>query len=818
MADDISDFRVYDWITPGTHVPGWREGSIAMSSQTHEWLPQASGLSRRAAEILGLLTEGLSDREIAERLVMTINTVKWYNRQIYRTLGVSSRTQAVVCARRAQLLDENSGATPTQRIMAPTPTHHLPVETTHFVGRTRELAAIERLLTLARLLTLVGPPGTGKTRLARQVGWEVADSFREGAHFVPLAPISDPALVPRAIASVLGISDTPNQPLMTTLQQALRERHLLLILDNFEHVLTATSCVSDLLAAAPHLKVLATSREPLHLYGEQEYEVPPLELPVMEHPDPQALTVCESTALFLQAAQAVRPDFQVSAENAVDIANICVRLDGLPLAIELAAARIKLLPPRALLARLNRRLETLTGGPSDLLARQQTMQNTIAWSYNLLNTDEKTLLARLSVFLGGCSLEAVEAVCGDTEREKNVLYTLSALVDKSLIQQRESSGGDPRFVMLETIRDYARERLVESGEADVISRRHAEYFVELAEQAEPELRLAQQWQWFHRLETDYANLRVVLRRSLDEGDSVVLGVRLAGALGLFWDACGYHAEGRQWSDRLLERLDTVPTTYHTKLLIAAGHMALRYDPDAAQDCFDRALQISREVGDPINTAWALTFKGFAMPRETELALALAREGLATFQELDYKPGIAQALNIIGQIANVAGDSAVAQRVYEECLAISQETGESRRVRFMLINLTFLALHAGEYERARDLATQGLHLALEMSNKLDIADSLAGLAGVLGVTGQPQHAARLLGAWEAAFEWMGATALPSAKWEHDRTIAALRALLDDTTFKAAWAEGRAMSLQQAVESVLHETAPSIVRWTSTSASS
>lgn len=773
-----------------------------MASQNHERLPRALGLSRRPAEILDLLAEGLSDREIAERLVMTINTVKWYNRQIYRILGVSSRTQAIAIARRQQALDEDRGVTPALRIVPHTPTHQLPVETTHFVGRTRDLAAIKRLLYLARLLTLVGPPGTGKTRLARQAAWEVADAFREGAYFVPLAPISDPALVPSAIASVLGISATPNQPLMTTLQQALRERHLLLILDNFEHVLAASPRVSELLAAAPHLKVLATSREPLHLYGEQEYAVPPLELPDMEHIDPQALTVCESTALFLQAARAVRADFQVSAENAVDIANICLRLDGLPLAIELAAARIKLLPPRTLLARLNRRFDTLTGGPLDLLARQQTLQNTIDWSFNLLNADEKTLLARLAVFRGGCSLEAVEAVCGD-EPQKNVLYTLSALVDKSLIQQRESSGGDPRFVMLETIREYAWERLGESGEADVMSRRHAEYFVELAEQAEPELRLAQQWQWFHRLETDYTNLRAVLRWSLDAGDNVVLGVRLAGALGLFWDACGYHAEGRQWSDQLLGRLDTVPKSYHTKLLIAAGHMAIRYDPGMAQGCFDRALQISREVGDPINTAWALTFKGFAMPGETESALALAREGLAAFQELHHKPGIAQALNIIGQIAIVADDTALARQVYEECLIVSQETGESRRIRFMLINLTFLALRACEYERARGLATQGLRLALEMNNKLDIADSLAGLAGVLGVTGQPQDAARLLGAWEAAFEWMGATALPSAKREHDRSIAAVSAQLDDTAFKAAWAKGRAMSLKQAVEFALQE---------------
>jgi tetratricopeptide (TPR) repeat protein len=327
----------------------------------------------------------------------------------------------------------------------------------------------------------------------------------------------------------------------------------------------------------------------------------------------------------------------------------------------------------------------------------------------------------------------------------------------------------------------------------------------LAERAEPELRLAQQWQWFHLLETEYDNLRAVLNWSLDGGDKV-LGVRLAGALGLFWDACGYHAEGRQWSDRLLERLDAVPTLYHTKLLIAAGQLALRYDLVAAQEYFDRALRISREIGDPANTAWALTFKGFAMLRDTEPALALVQEGLSAFQALHHKPGIAQALNIIGQLAIAAGDNALARRVYEECLAVCQETGEIRRIRFMLVNLTFLALHAGEYERARDLAMQGLRLALEMNNKLDIADSLAGLAGVLGVTGQPQRAARLLGTWEAAFEWMGATALPSAKREHDRTIAAVRAQLDDTAFQATWAEGRAMSLKQAVASALQQSDP------------
>ncbi len=507
-------------------------------------------------------------------------------------------------------------------------------------------------------------------------------------------------------------------------------------MDNVEHVLSAAPQVAALLSAAPQLTVLATSREPLHLYGEQEYAVPPLELPDLEQLDPETLAECESVALFMQQARAVRSDFALTAENAADVANICVRLDGLPLALELAAARLKLLTPRTLLARLKRRLDTLTGGAQDLPVRQQTLQNTIAWSYDLLNEGEKTLFARLAVFRGGCSLEAMEAVCSEG-LPLDVFDGLASLVDKSLIQQKETPHGEPRFLMLETILEYAGERLTESGQADTIRRRHAEYFVRLAERAEPELRQAQHWYWFRLLETEHENMRAVLEWSLGEGDSA-LGVRLAGALGLFWYAYGYHTEGQQWTQRLLDRLDTVSTEYHARLLLTAGHMAYLYDLDAAQRYFDRALQISRALGDKVTAAWSLIFMGYAMMRETEVAIATVEEGLSLFRELNHKPGIAQALNIIGEIAAFTGDDTRARQAYEECLVVSQETGETRRIRYMFSNLTFLAQHEGDYERARALAEQGLRLALEMDNQLDIADSLAGLAGVMGVTGQPEQ--------------------------------------------------------------------------------
>jgi predicted ATPase/DNA-binding CsgD family transcriptional regulator len=765
---------------------------------SQKWPVTGENLSKRAVEILRLLNEGLSDREIAERLVMTINTVKWYNRQIYSILNVGSRTQAIARARELQLLDEDDESTPSPRLVRRASKHSLPVETTRFIGRENELAIIRQRLDAACLLTLVGPPGTGKTRLALHTAWELADTFRDGAYFVSLAPITDPALVLKAVATAVEVADVYGQSLIETLKHALRDSDMLLVLDNFEHLLSAAAGIAELLSAASGLKVLATSREPLHLYGEQEYAVPPLELPDPERLDPHELANCESAALFMQQAQAVRSDFELTAENAMDVAQICMRLEGLPLAIELAAARIKLLTPRTLLTRLMSRLDTLTGGAHNLPTRQQTLRNTIEWSYNLLDEGEKMLFARLAVFQGGCSLDAVETVCGDG-LPLDIFDGLESLVNKSLIQQKESAAGEPRFVRLETLHEYAWERLEASGEAEMMRRRHVEYFVQLAERAEPHLRMAQQQYWFRHLEIEHENIRTVLHWSLDDGDKT-LGVRLAGALCLFWFACGYHAEGQQWTQQLLENFDTLSAPYLAKLLFTAGHTSLLYDLEASHRYFERALHISRELGDTVNIAWSLTFIGYTMMKEMEPALHHAEEGLSLFRQLNHRPGIAQALNIIGEIACFNGDDERAKPAYEECLEISRETGETRRIRFMYGNLAFIAQHEGDYERAKMLAEQGLQLALETDNKLDIANSLAGLAGVMGMTGQPERAARLLGAWEAALDHMGAAPQPADVPEHERDIAHVRAQLEPAVFETAWGEGRAMSLDQAVASL------------------
>jgi non-specific serine/threonine protein kinase len=761
---------------------------------TLKWQGQQEGLSGRGAEILRLLAEGMSDREIAEHLVMSINTIKWYNRQIYSILGVGSRTQAIARAHELAMFDQE-GADRTLKMLPLSPSHNLPTETTRFIGRSTELTVIERVLEESHLLTLVGPPGTGKTRLAMQVARRMLMRFSDGVYVVPLATVSDPTQVAIAIANAVGVYVSADQPVFDTLKQTIREQQLLLVLDNFEHLLPGALQVADLLAAAPRLKVLTTSREPLNLYAEREYVVPPLALPDLDHLDMHELAACESVALFMQQARSVRSDFELTPANAPDIALICVRLEGLPLAIELAAARVKLLTPSALLARLESRLNTLKGGAQDLPARQRTLQNSIDWSYNLLTEGEKLLFARLAAFHGGCSLEAAQAVCS-AGLPMAVWDGLESLINKSLIQQKALPTGEPRLDMLETLHEYAWERLEASGEAAAIRQRHAEYYLELAERAEPELCTARQSHWFRQLEADHENMRAVLHWAL-EGGNIAHGVRLAGALGLFWFACGYHFEGHQQTQRLLAHVESLTTVADAKLLLTAANLTFLSDLGVAQRYCEQALRIARAQGDKFTEAWAVICLGYSMMTEMDAALAVAEDGLALFRSLKHRPGIAHALHIIGDIACFNHDHVKARQAYVECLHVSQETGDTRRVRLLFSNFTILAQREEDYDHARVLAERSLQMAREVNNKLDIADSLAGLAGVLGATGQPERAVRLLGAWEAALERMGAKPQPADKPEHDRNITRLRTQLTPSAFNEAWGAGRTMSLDQAL---------------------
>ncbi len=756
-------------------------------------------LNEREKEILQRLSTGLSDQQIADDLFLSLNTIKWYNRQIYSKLGVRSRTQAIACVKDRVLLESSIS-------VSPIPDYNLPAQSLLFIGRSCEIVDVKQLLHASRLLTLTGTGGTGKTRLALRVAAEVADTFADGVCFVDLAPLSDHTLVVKAIAGALGVYDNPTESLLNTLKRVLAQRELLLLIDNFEHVVKAAPLVSSLLATSSLLKVLVTSREPLRLAGEQEYHVPPLSLPIAEAATVQSLTASEAGLFFVRRAQMVLPRFKLSEITAPIIGQICLRLDGLPLAIELAAARCKLFTPQALLERLEGTREAsplrmLARGSRDGPPRQRTMRDSIEWSYNLLDEDEKLLLARMAVFRGGRSLEAIEAIC-DEGLSIDVLDGLASLVDKNLVQQKEMPTGEPRFVMLEMIQEYAHERLKTSGEEEITRRRHAVYFVELAERAEPELRLAGYDYWSGRLEQDLENIRAVLQWSLRDGE-VALGVRLAGALCQFWYGNGYHIEGRRWTQQLLERLDEVPLEYHSRFLLSAGHMAFLYDLDAGKHLFMRALDITRALDDRLQMAWVLALLGYTMLREPLAATPIVEESLALFRELNHLPGIAQALNIIGEIARFSGDDNYAIRAYEECLAVSQQTGEKRRIAFMYNNLTFIALHKGEAERARDLGRQGLQLARAMNNRLKLATDLALLAGAIGALGRPRQAARLLGASEIALERLGAFHQLNDKQEVDVIMAAVRAQLDDATFQAAWAEGRGLTLEQAVAQALDE---------------
>ncbi len=758
-------------------------------------------LNEREKEILRRLSIGSSDQQIADELFLSLNTIKWYNRQIYSKLGVRSRTQAIAHAPDLGVLASGTVTPPPRGVFR----SHLPAQTALFIGRQQEIAEVQQLLRASRLLTLTGTGGTGKTQLALRVASEVAETFADGACFVDLAPLSDYAQVEHAIAAALGVLEQATESLPDTLKRALAQRDLLLLIDNFEHVISAAQLISALLAASPRLKVLVTSREPLRLAGEQEYAVPPLSLPIAETITVQSLTASEAGLLFVRRAQMVLPHFKPDEITAPVIGQICTRLDGLPLAIELAAVRCKLFTPQALLRHLaetrdHSPLRLLAGNVRDAPPRQRTLRDSIEWSYNLLDADEQRLLARLAVFRGGRSLEAIESICGQ-DLAIDVLDGLASLVNKNLVQQKEMPGGELRFIMLEMIQAYMSERLKAGGEEETMRRRHAQYFVELAERAEPELRLARSDDWSGRLDLELENIRSVLDWSLNGGE-IEMGIRLAGSLCLFWYGNGYHVEGHRWLQQLLARLDEVPLAYHPRLLFSAGHMAFLRDLDEGKQLFSRSLDAAHALGDRLQEAWALALLGYTMLREPAAALPLVEKSLTLFYELNHQPGIAQALNIVGEIARFNGDDERARHAYEQCLEVSQQTGETRRIVFMYQNLAFITLREGEAERARNLARHGLQLARSMSNRLELAKTLATLAGTIGASGKPQQAARLFGASARALEKMGAFHQLNDQQEIDHMIAAVQAQLDEVTFQSAWAEGRELLLEQAVVQALN----------------
>jgi predicted ATPase/class 3 adenylate cyclase/Tfp pilus assembly protein PilF len=686
--------------------------------------------------------------------------------------------------------------------------NNLPAQATPFIGRDSEIRAVKEQLASAnvRLLTLSGVGGTGKTRLALQVAADMVDEFEQGVFFVPLAPLSDPGLVLQAIAQAFGVRETAGRSLKDQLQDHLHDKQILLVLDNFEQVIDAASLVSDLLTAAPRLKVLITSREVLRLYGEANYPVPPLSVPDPHRLPPlDRMTQYEAVALFIDRALAVAPDFAVTNENAPAVAEICHRLDGLPLAIELAAARARVLPPQRMLAELSHRLTFVTGRARDLPTRQRTLRGAIDWSHDLLSGDEQKLFRRLGVFVGGCALEAIESIC-NLENDLRVLETLDSLVGKSLLKQAETRG-QPRFTMLETIREYSREKLLAVGDAEKLQNRHRDYFLALAVEAAPKLVGAAQAEWFERLDVEHDNLRSALESSLSEADPND-SLRLCSTLQRFWWTRGHLSEGRAWCARALAGPEAgEPTPERAKALSGSGLLAFwQGDYPAARAQHEECLAIWRQRADQRGIGISLNNLGMVARSQGDYAAArtLYEESLA-MRDIGDRWGKGASMMNLGNVAAEQGDYGGARAWLEESLATFRELGDGVAIATALENLGNVAYAQGELASARALHVDSLTMRRQLGDKLGTVISLERLATVIAALRVPLRAARIWGVAERLRAEIGSSLEPKERSQHDERVAAARVAARDTAaFDRAWQEGGAMSLEPALEYALQQT--------------
>jgi predicted ATPase/DNA-binding XRE family transcriptional regulator/Tfp pilus assembly protein PilF len=765
---------------------------------------------------------------------------------------------------------------------------NLPTALTPLVGREQqERAARDYLLhPKTRLLTMTGPPGIGKTRLALHVASALVEHFEDGVHFVDLSPIVDPDLVLPTVARSLRLKESTDRPIESVLLEYVRERRMLLLLDNFEQVLDATPDIVRLMQASPWLKIVVTSREALHVRGERRFPVPPLEVPstgswakpnsdrVPSPSDPlgtrySVLSTFPSVELFVQRAQEVSPDFVLTEENADDVAEVCVALEGLPLAIELAAARVRHLSLSEMRAALDRPLKLLTGGGQDLPTRQRTLRAAIEWSYRLLDRVEQAHFRRLGIFLGSFTRSAAESVCGrDCEEQPATQDIIESLVDKSLLKvEREIE--EPRFGVLETIREFAREQLDLSGEGEATERRYAETYLALAERRVPLIESQDGEISIAYLDREHDNLRAALQWLFTQGQQSQnlelseMGLRLAVLLTKFWEAHSYYSEWRTWMERALEVLDSSMwkaarnenaekhrywRSLEARIFHRSGSIYMwQGDYHAARNLVGKAVEVWRELGEKEDLAFALHTlalinsemgekgtarelyeESLALQREVgtknligrtlnnlgimyrgagelDKARPLLEERLALARAQGDRLGIATALDNLGLVALDQEDFAACRRYQQECLPIFRELGNKRGIAEALSFVGMREVEEGEYEAARDSYIESLTLFHELGIKLGIAKCLSGLAAVFTRTGRPLMAARLWGAVAAIREAIGTPLPPASRPRVERHIAAARTQLDASSFEAAWAEGRAMPLVEAIADAMGETA-------------
>ncbi|HSJ00223.1 MAG TPA: tetratricopeptide repeat protein [Patescibacteria group bacterium] len=715
------------------------------------------------------------------------------------------------------VIDGLPSAFPPIRTLDGTP-NNLPVQATAFFGREAQIAEVDDLLGTARLVTLTGPGGTGKTRLSLQVAAARIGQYPDGVYFVPLGSITQPDLVVPAIAHEVGLPDRGGSRPMERLQAHLRERRVLLVLDNFEQVTDAAPAVAELLAGVPTISILVTSRSPLHVYGEREYPVPPLDVPdPRDLPPPAELSQYDSVALFIDRARAAVPTFAITDENAPAVAEICFRLDGLPLAIELAAVRVKLLSPEAILERLGRSMTLLAGGARDLPARQQTLRGAIAWSHDLLDEGDRRIFAALSTFVGGASFDAIEAVCSDPDLD--VFECLESLVDKSLIRRSEGVDGEVRFGMLETIREFARERLVASGKEPELRERHAAWYLALVERVQPEIMGSQKGRWLDLLDQEHDNLRAAITWAVESGE-VETAMRLVSALWRFWQMRGHLAEGlgRATAAIGMANAERYPECLARALDAAGGLAYWMAEGETASAFYERELEIQRRLGNRAGEAWVLysiaftdMYTGAATGNAfnpVHLARASERmeEAIGIYREIGDRVGTAQALwgyaNITWSLAPPI-DSAEfeqARRNLSEALATFEEVGDSFMTAWTRYTLAMTDVRLGDLETSRQRLRDVLRVFQEAGDVSGYVLVLDALAFIAQEAGDRERAARISGAVSVLERRTGTGLNPP-----NRAVLGFDpdALRSDPALAGPWAEGEALTPDEVIAYALGE---------------
>jgi len=685
-------------------------------------------------------------------------------------------------------------------------TSNLPASLTSFIGREREISEVKRLLDGdARLLTLTGAGGSGKTRLAARVANGLIDENRDGVWWVDLAPLNEESLVPQALIAVLAIHEQPGKTPVQTLCDYLKPRRLTLVLDNCEHLIQATAMLAEtLLHVCPHLRIVATSRENLGVEGEIEFPVPPMSVPDSHRElTRDELHNSEAVRLFLDRAKAVAPQFALTDRNAKTIAEVCRRLDGIPLAIELAAARLKVLTVEQVLARLDDCFRLLITAGRSQLPRHQTLRATIDWSYDLLNKEERALLRRVSVFAGGWTLEAVEEICaGDGIDRIEVLDLLSHLVDKSLVLMTDA-GGEARYRLLETIRQYASGKLIEANESESVVQRHVDYFLRFAETIAPRINTSDRPHWLLVLGSEHDNIRAALRCAAERGDTET-ELRLCEALFFFWFYRGYWTEGRAWIRDALERsAGEGGTELRGRAMKSDGMLASFIgDHAAARQRLEESASIHRKTGNQLSLSGALVFLGYELLESDHVrARAVIEEGISILRHTNEKFVLAMSLNHLGAVVFVEKDYAAAQSCYAEAASIARELNDNLAIGSALRGLGAVAVRQGQYDLAASHLKESLVALLEIDHTWFLSRVLDTLAEMHFAQGNNEHAARLFGAAAAARETVGASVFGFYRDEYERLMSAARERLGEDSFKKLWTEGRGLTLHQAVDYAL-----------------